>query len=111
MPLDDMHVVTPVSAKIASGWNYACNLTFDRATLQITGVRKRVAVRVPHVALFQTGLPSVLPPFILRHLGVTPLRAFLIDIGFAASYPIYAFVFDWVHDLVFPIPEAGSTHG
>ena len=110
MPLDDMHVVTPVSATIASGWNYVYNLIFDRAMVRITGdVQKSVAVRALHVALFQTGLPSVLLPFIAWHLGVTLWHAFLIDIGFAATYPIYAFVFNWVYDIVFPIPEAAST--
>jgi len=110
MPLKDMGVVTLVSATIATGWNYVYNLIFDRAMLRITGdVRKSVAVRALHAVLFEAGLLIVLLPFIAWHLGVTLWHAFLIDIGFAAFYLVYALVFNWVYDLVFPIPEAAST--
>ncbi len=107
MPFKDMGVVTLVSATIATGWNYVYNLMFDHATLRITGtVRKSVALRVLHAALFETGLLIVLLPFIAWHLGVTLWRAFLIDVGFASFYLVYAFIFNWVHDLVFPVPDS-----
>ena len=29
----------------------------------------------------------------------------MMDLGFAGFYLVYAFVFNWAYDVVFPIPE------
>lgn len=105
MPLKDMGVVTLVSATIATGWNYLYNLIFDHAMLRWRGdVRKTPAIRVLHALLFETGLLIVLIPFIALYLGVDLWTAFVMDLALAGFYLVYAFVFNWVYDVVFPIP-------
>lgn len=107
-PLDEIGIVAVVSATIATGWNYLYNLLFDHALLRISGhVNKSIAMRVLHALLFEAGLLLVLLPFIAWYLGVSLLEAFLMDISFAAFYLVYAFVFNWLYDLIFPIP---ATH-
>lgn len=104
-PLDEIGIVAVVSATIATGWNYLYNLLFDHALLLIAGhVTKSIAMRVFHAVLFEGGLLIVLLPFIAWYLRISLLEAFAMDISFAAFYLVYAFVFNWAYDLVFPIP-------
>lgn len=106
LPLGHIGIVALVSATIATGWNYLYNLLFDHALLRIAGdVRKSIAVRILHAFLFEGGLLLILLPFIAWYLGVSLVEAFLMDVAFAAFYLVYAFVFNWVYDLVFPLPQ------
>ena len=105
-PLKEMGVVTVVSATIATGWNYVYNLMFDHAMMRLRGdVRKTPAIRVLHAILFETGLLIVLIPFIALYLGVDLWTAFMMDLAFAGFYLVYAFCFNWVYDVIFPIPD------
>ena len=109
LPLDHVGVVAMVSATIATGWNYFYNLMFDHALLRIAGhVRKTIAVRVLHALLFEGGLLLILLPFIAWYLGVSLIEAFLMDVSFTAFYLVYTFVFNWLYDLVFPVPTASQ---
>jgi len=94
-----------VSATIATGWNYLYNLMFDHALIRLLGhVQKSLAVRVLHAVLFEGGLLLILLPFIAWYLGVGLIEAFLMDVSFTVFYLVYAFVFNWLYDLVFPVP-------
>ena len=53
----------------------------------------------------EIGLLFVLLPFIAWYLGISLTEAFLIDVSLAVFYLVYAFVFNWVYDVVFPVPE------
>jgi uncharacterized membrane protein len=109
-PLYGFGVLAIVCATIATGWNYVYNLMFDHAMLRIRGaVHKTVPVRVMHAVLFEAGLLVFLMPYIAWYLGVSLLAAFWIDIAFAAFYVVYAFVFNWLYDVVFPIPDSRRT--
>lgn len=106
VPVGEIGIVALVSATIATGWNYLYNLLFDHAMLRIAGhVRKKVPVRILHALLFEGGLLVILLPFIAWYLGVSLLEAFLMDVSFAAFYLVYAFVFNWAYDLLFPVPD------
>jgi uncharacterized membrane protein len=106
MPMTDIGVVGIVGATIATVWNYAYNLVFDIALQRVTGgTRKSLPARVVHAVLFELGLLAILMPFLAWYLGVSLLQAFLMDVAFAAFYMVYAFVFNWAYDRVFPLPE------
>lgn len=105
-PIKEMGVVTLVAATIATAWNYGYNLIFDHAMLRLRGdVRKTPAIRVLHALLFETGLLLVLIPFIALYLGVGLWTALIMDLAFAGFYLVYAFVFNWLYDITFPIPR------
>lgn len=108
MPLGDIGVVTLFSATVATLWNYLYNLLFDHALLRLTGrLAKTVWTRVLHAMLFEAGLLAILMPFIAWYLQVSLMQAFLLDLSFAVFYLVYAFVFNWAYDWMFPIPELG----
>ena len=105
MPVADIGIVGVVSATIATVWNYLFGLMFDHAKLWLMGdVHKSVLARVIHAVLFELGLLAILLPFIAWQLGISVFQAFILDISFALFYLVYAFVFNWLYDLVFPIP-------
>lgn len=111
-PMEQIGVVTVVASILATGWNYVYNLGFDHAMKRLTGsVRKSVPVRVGHAVLFELGLLAIMLPFVAWYMGISLIDALLLDVALAVFYMIYAFVFNWAYDRIFPIPgEAKRAH-
>ncbi|MDZ7925626.1 MAG: PACE efflux transporter [Agrobacterium sp.] len=106
MPIEDIGIVGLVSATLATAWNYLYNLGFDHAMQRLKGTTlKTPAIRVGHALLFELGLLIVLMPFIAWYLGISLAQALVMDISFALFYVVYAFVFNWGYDRLFPLPE------
>lgn len=106
VPMLDMGAVGAGAALIAAGWNYVFNLGFDHALARLRGsVRKTLALRVLHAVLFEAGLVLVLVPFVAWYLGVGLYEAFLMDLALTVFFLVYAFLFNWAYDALFPLPE------
>ncbi|TWF53171.1 PACE efflux transporter [Neorhizobium alkalisoli] len=106
IPASDIGIVGIVSATIATIWNYLYNLGFDRLMRWKTGgTLKTPIVRVLHAILFEAGLLVILLPFMAWKLGISLTEALVMDIAFALFYVVYAFVFNWAYDRLFPLPE------
>ncbi|PPJ45656.1 hypothetical protein C0075_07890 [Rhizobium sp. KAs_5_22] len=106
LPITDIGVVSIASATIAMLWNYIYNLGFDHAMQRFAGTTyKTVPIRVLHAVLFEAGILIVLAPFIAWYLGVGLWHAIVMDVSFSLFYLVYAFVFNWSYDRLFPIPE------
>lgn len=106
MPLHSIGLLAIVAATLATLWNYVFNLMFDHAMRRWRGdVRKAIKHRVLHAVLFELGLLVVLVPVIAWHLGVSLMAAFVMDVSFALFYLVYAFVFNWAYDVIFPVPD------
>ncbi|SOZ60764.1 conserved hypothetical protein; Transmembrane protein [Cupriavidus taiwanensis] len=104
--LHQMGLIGAVASLIATGWNYLYNLLFDKAMLRITGqVRKSVMVRVLHAILFELGLLVVFLPALAWYLKISLIDALIMDIAVAAFYMVYALVYNWLYDIVFPVPS------
>ncbi|WP_291727355.1 PACE efflux transporter [Leisingera sp. F5] len=107
IPMQHFGIAALVCATLATFWNYAYNLLFDRIMQRLADTtRKTVALRVAHAILFELGLLLALMPFLAWFLEITLLEAFVMDLGFAGFYLVYAFSFNWVYDIVFPLPQA-----
>ncbi|MEP4034985.1 PACE efflux transporter [Pseudophaeobacter sp.] len=105
MEMHAIGVVALVGATIATLWNYLYNLGFDRAMMRRLGhSRKWPLLRIVHALLFEAGLLAVLLPFIAWYLQIDLWTALMMDLGFAGFYLVYAFVFNWAYDVIFPIP-------
>lgn len=106
LPMAEMGVVGVGGATIATAWNYVYNIGFDLALRRLTGrTVKSLGARVVHALLFEAGLLTVLMPFIAWYLDVGLLEAFLMDVSLALFYVVYAFLFNWAYDRLFPLPE------
>ncbi|WP_417524727.1 PACE efflux transporter [Marinovum sp.] len=105
-PLHDIGVVGVVGATIATLWNMAYNWLFDLVLKRRCGTTlKTPRQRVFHAVLFEAGLLLMLLPFIAWYLGISLWAALVMDISFAGFYLVYALVFNWLYDWVFPLPE------
>ncbi|KPQ06697.1 MAG: membrane protein [Rhodobacteraceae bacterium HLUCCA12] len=112
VPVSDMGVVGLVGATLATVWNYLYNWMFDHAMMRLTGTTlKRPATRVVHALLFEGGLLAALLPFIAWYMQMGLWAAFVMDLGVAGFYLVYAFVFNWGYDRLFPLPEWAATAG
>lgn len=102
----EMGVIGVGSAIIATLWNYIYNLMFDRIKLRMTGtaVKTTVSVRVLHALLFEGGLIILILPPMALYLGISLYEALLLDAAIVVFYLVYAFVYNWIYDRVFPIP-------
>ena len=101
-----MGVMALIGSIVATFWNYFYNILFDRAMLRLRGaVQKTVPIRVLHAVLFEGGLLLLFLPAIAWYLDISLWEAFKMDIAMATFYLIYAFVYNWVYDKVFPIPK------
>lgn len=110
MPMHDIGIIALVTATLATLWNYIYNLGFDRfMAWRFRSTHKTVLVRVVHAALFEGGLLVALAPFIAWYLGVGIWHALVMDVSFALFYLAYAFVFNWVYDVAFPVPETANA--
>ena len=69
-------------------------------------VQKTVAIRVLHALLFEGGLLLLFLPAIAWYLNISLWEAFKMDIAMATFYLIYAFIYNWIYDKVFPIPKS-----
>jgi uncharacterized membrane protein len=106
MPMHDIGVVGFGGATIATAWNYIYNLGFDRIMQRTRGTTaKTTPIRVLHTVLFEAGLLIILMPLVALYLGISLWQAFVLDVAFAVFYMVYAFVFNWTYDRVFPLPE------
>ncbi len=106
IPMTDVGIVGVVSATIATAWNYLYNLGFDHVMQRAKGTtQKTMAIRIAHALLFELGLLIVLMPFIAWYLNISFMHALVMDVSFALFYVVYAFVFNWCYDRLFPLPE------
>jgi uncharacterized membrane protein len=102
--LHQMGIIAVVASLIAAGWNYLYNLLFDKAMLRVTGqLRKPMAVRALHAFLFELGLLVVFLPMVAWYLDMSLYDAFIMDIAVAAFYVVYAFIYNWAYDALFPV--------
>ena len=105
-PVLDIGVLSAIIAVVATVWNLVYNTLFDLALKRLFGgTAKGAAMRVFHAILFEVGLLAVLMPFIAAYLGISLWQALMMDISFAMFYMAYAFLFNWVYDRLFPLPE------
>ncbi|MBM3117872.1 PACE efflux transporter [Jeongeupia naejangsanensis] len=106
LPPAKMGVIGVASALVATVWNYIYNLGFDRLMLRHAGTtRKTLRLRIVHALLFEGGLLLILLPAMALYLQISLWQALVMDLAIVVFYLVYAFVFNWAYDWVFPVAE------
>ncbi|MBU2954051.1 PACE efflux transporter [Marinobacter sp. F3R08] len=96
-------VLGVLGATIATIWNYLFNLGFDHGLRHLTGsTRKTLSIRIVHALSFELGLMLIFLPIIAWWMDIGLLEALIVDIAFVVFYLVYAFVFTWCYDTLFP---------
>jgi uncharacterized membrane protein len=103
--VQDLGVLAVTMSVIAAVWNYVYNLGFDHLLARWKKrVKKNTLERIVHAFGFEGGLLFVSLPLVAWWLNIGLWEAFIMDLGFATFYLVYAFVYNWVYDKVFPLP-------
>lgn len=109
-PMGEMGILVVLGATAATAWNYLFNLGFDHLLNWRRGdVRKTVPLRLVHAVLFEATLLVLLLPLFAWWLEISLVAALVMEISFATFYMVYAFVFTWGYDLVFPPDQTGQA--
>ncbi|MDS1311876.1 PACE efflux transporter [Marinobacter xiaoshiensis] len=110
--LEKTGVLGLIGATLATLWNYIFNLGFDHALKRFTGsTHKSLKHRLIHAFCFESGLLIAFLPIIAWWMGIGLLEALLVDVSFALFYLVYAFVFTWCYDTIFPDTDAETPPG
>lgn len=108
--MGDMGILVVLGATAATIWNYLFNLSFDHLLNWRRGdIRKTLPLRIVHAVLFETTLLVLLLPLFAWWLDVSLAAALVMEISFAAFYMVYAFVFTWGYDILFPPQQTGRA--
>ena len=100
-----------VLSTIALAWNYVFNTIFERWESRQAVRGRSFARRLAHGTGFEGGLTLILVPVMSLWLDITPLNAFLANLGLLAFFFVYAIVFTWAFDRVFGLPQSAAVHG
>lgn len=107
MDMTKIGVLAVAFSIIATVWNYFYNILFDKAMLKHTSqLNKTVAIRIFHACLFEAGLLVITLPIMAWWLEIGLMEAFILDLGMALFYLIYAFVYNLAYDRIFPVSQA-----
>jgi uncharacterized membrane protein len=92
----------------AMAWNYVYNLLFDLTLIRLgRSPRERPPrLRLLHALLFEGGFLVLSLPAVAWWLEMSLWHAFLLDLGFAVFFTLYAYGYNWLYDKVFPYPTA-----
>ncbi|WP_328188933.1 PACE efflux transporter [Marinobacter sp. OP 3.4] len=102
-------VLGVIGATMATFWNYLFNLMFDHGLKRWTGsTRKSLGMRFLHAISFELGLMLAFLPVIAWWMDIGLLEALIVDIAFVIFYLVYAFVFTWAYDTIFPDREPAT---
>ena len=97
-----------VMSSIALIWNYVFNLLFERWESRQSVAGRSFTRRLAHGAGFEGGLVIMLIPVMALWLNISPVMAFMANLGLLAFFFFYAIIFTWAFDRVFGLPQSAS---
>jgi uncharacterized membrane protein len=95
-----------VLSSIALAWSYVFNAFFERWEARQAVRGRSFARRLVHGMGFEGGLVVILVPVMALWLNISPLNAFMANLGLLAFFFVYAIAFTWAFDRVFGLPES-----
>jgi uncharacterized membrane protein len=92
---------------IAMTWNLIFNYLFDLWNNKYRDAQaKTVILRVIHASIFEVVLFVIGIFLTMWWLEVGLWYAIILDAGLSLFFLVYAFLFNWGYDIVFPIPQS-----
>ncbi|MGL4766786.1 MAG: PACE efflux transporter [Formosimonas sp.] len=93
---------------VALVWGYLFNGLFEYWETRQTQKGRSLTRRVAHSLGFEGGLIVFLVPLMAWWLDISLWQSLLAEIGFLLFFMVYAFVFTWVFDAVFGLPQSAQ---
>ncbi|MFA5606263.1 MAG: PACE efflux transporter [Leucobacter sp.] len=95
-------ITAVASSTVAMIWNYIWTTIFEAWEKRQVSQHRTLKRRMVLALGFEGGLVIFLVPVVSWVLGVSWAEAFLLDLGLMVFFLIYAFVYAWIFDKVFP---------
>lgn len=107
-PAEEVGAMSVMLSIAGASWNYMYNYLFDHALVRLNRplYPRSGMLRIIHAVLFEITLLLITVPAVMLMLNFSFMKALMVDIGFAAFVPVYAFGYNMVYDRVFPPPVA-----
>ena len=110
----ELFAVTTLSivfSLLAMSWNYIYNWAFDHLLrYKQLPLMKTLKLRIIHVIGYEMGFLIMGVPLIAYLLEMGFWQALVTNVGFILFFITYAFVYNWLYDIVFPIPETAEPN-
>ena len=104
--MEMLGIMSLMFSVLVMAWNMLYNWLFDLwEQRNRNGIKRSVFLRVIHAIIFETVLLFVGVFLVAWWLDLTLLDALILDIGLAVFFVGYAFAYNWIYDIVFPIPN------
>ena len=97
-----------ILSSIALGWSDTFNTIFERWESHQPVKGRSLWRRVAHSLGFEGGLTLILVPAMALWLDISPLKAFIANLGLLAFFFVYAIVFTWAFDRMFGLPDSAT---
>lgn len=101
-------VLAVLLSLIALSWNYVFNWVFERWEARQPVRGRSWLRRLAHGLGFEGGLTLILIPLMSFWLDISPLEAFVANLGLLVFFFVYAVVFTWAFDRVFGLPASAA---
>ena len=98
-----------VLSAVALTWNYAFNWVFERWEARQAERGRSLLRRLAHGVGFEGGLTVLLVPVMSLWRDISPLEAFIANLGLLAFFFVYAVGFTWAFDKVFGLPASAAA--
>jgi len=95
-------------SSIALTWSYTFNSLFERWEARQVVKGRSFARRLAHGIGFEGGLTVLLIPVMSLWLDISPLRAFIANLGLLAFFFVYAIAFTWAFDRLVGLPRSAQ---
>ena len=98
--------VAIATSLIAIVWNLIWNTIFEFFESRFKLKGRSAAIRSLHAIGFEGGMALISIPVLAWMLGVSVLEAFITEAGLLVFFLIYTYVFNFLFDKIFGLPES-----
>jgi uncharacterized membrane protein len=93
---------------IAALWNFIFTTLFEAWESRQVERGRSLLRRVAHAMIFEVTLLAMFVPLIAWWLEVSFIHALAMNLGLAAFFLVYTFVFSWSFDRIFGLPASAQ---
>jgi uncharacterized membrane protein len=102
-------VLSIAASAIAVTWNYVFTSAFEAWESRQVVRGRSIKRRISHAVGFEGGLLLIFVPLMAWWLKVSLMQALAMNIGLAAFFLCYTFVFSWTFDRIFGLPASARA--
>ena len=101
-------LIAAATSALAITWNLIYNSLFEAWEARRAAKGRPLWLRALHAVGFEVGLVVALIPLFAWGLGISLLKAWMLQMGMVAFFLVYSFLFTLAFDRLFGLPASAS---